>query len=71
MGYHLEGVYNEEGVLHMYSVYYIGIPEDNDNPKSENIKLCVFQYNINITLISEYDRYFIILDDSYQLCNIK
>ena len=35
MGYHLEGVYNEEGVLHLYNVNYIGLPGDNDNKKSE------------------------------------
>ena len=29
--YHLKGVYNEEGILHMYSVYYNELPEDNDN----------------------------------------
>ena len=31
MGYHLEGVYNEENVLHLSSVYYNGLPKDNDN----------------------------------------
>ena len=35
MGYHLEGVYNKEGILHLYNVNYIGLPEDNDNKKSE------------------------------------
>ena len=34
LGYHLEGVYNKEGVLHLYSVYYNRLPEDNDNFKS-------------------------------------
>ena len=71
MEYHLEGVYNEEGVLHISSVYYNGPPEYNDNSKSEYIKLCMILYNINITLILEYDRYCIILDDLYQLCDIK
>ena len=71
MGYHLDGVYNEEGVLHPYSVYYNGLTDYNDNSKSEYIKLCMIQYNINITLILEYDRYCIILDDLYQLCDIK
>ena len=51
MRYHLEGVYNEEGILHISSVYYNGLPEDNDNSKSEYIKLCMIQYNINIILI--------------------
>ena len=71
MGYHLEVVYNKEGILHLSSVYYNGLPEDNDNSKSEYIKLCIIQYNINITLILEYDRYCILLDDLYQLCDIK
>ena len=64
-------MYNEEGILHISSVYYNGLPEDNDNSKSEYIKLCMIQYNINIILILEYDRYCIILDDLYQLCDIK
>ena len=34
MGCHLEGFYNEVGILHMYSVYYNGLPEDNDNSKT-------------------------------------
>ena len=71
MGYHLEGVYNEEGILHLSSVYYNGLTQYNDNSKSEHIKLCMIQYNINITLILEYDRYCIILDYLYQLCDIK
>ena len=71
MGYHLEGVYTEESILHLSSVYYNDLPEDNDNSKTEYIKLCTIQYNINITLILEYDRYCIILDDLYQLCDIK
>ena len=71
MGYHLEGVYNEEGILYLYSVYYNGLTYYNDNSKSEYIKLCMIQYNINITLISEYDRYCIKSDDLYQLCDIK
>ena len=37
MGYHLEGVYKEEGVLNMSSVYCNGLPEDNDNSKSKYI----------------------------------
>ena len=67
----MEGVYNEEVVLHLSSVYYNGLLEENDNSKSEYIKLCMIQYNMNITLILEYDRYCIILDDLYQLCDIK
>ena len=35
LGYHLEGVYNKEGILHLSNVYYNGLPEDNDNNKSE------------------------------------
>ena len=71
MGYHLEGVYTEESILHLSSVYYNRLPEDIDNSKTEYIKLLMIQYNINITLILEYDRYCIILDDLYQLCDIK
>ena len=71
MGYHLEVVYNKEGILHLSSVYYNGLTEDNDDSKIEYIKLCMIQYNTNIILILEYDRYFIILDHLYQLCDIK
>ena len=66
-----EGVYNKKGVLHLSSVYYNVPTEDNDNSKSGYIKLCIIQYNTNITLILEYDRYCIILDGLYQLCDIN
>ena len=71
MGYNLEGVYNEEGILHLYSFYYNGLPEDNDNSKNLIYKICIIQYNITIILILEYDRYCIILDNLCQLCDIK
>ena len=31
LGYHLEGAYDKKGILHLSSVYYNGLPEDNDN----------------------------------------
>ena len=37
MGYQLYGVYNEESILHLSSVYYNGLTEDNDNSKSKYI----------------------------------
>ena len=49
MRYVLEGVCNKEGILHLSSVYYNGLPEDNDNSKIEYIKTCMIQYNIYIT----------------------
>ena len=55
----------------MSSVYYDGLPEDKNNYKSEYIKLCMIQYKLDIKLILEYDRYYIILDDLYELCDIK
>ena len=33
MGYHLEVLYNKDNILHMSSVYYNGLPEDNTNSK--------------------------------------
>ena len=48
-----------------------GLPEYNDNSNSEYIKLCMIQCNMNIKLILWYDKYCIILDDLYQLFDIK
>ena len=31
LGYHLEGVYNEEGILYMSNVYYNRLTEDKNN----------------------------------------
>ena len=71
MGYHLEGVYNQEGISYLFIVYYNRLPEYNDNSKSEYIKLCMIQCNMNITLILWYVIYCIILDDLYQIGDIK
>ena len=71
MGCHLEGLYRKEVILHLSTFYYNGLQEYNNNSKSGYINLCIIQYNINITLILEYDRYCKILDDLYQLCDIK
>ena len=53
MGYHLEGVYKEEGILHLSSVYYNGLPEDNGNPKYIYIYITMYDtilyyHSINI-----------------------
>ena len=71
MGYHLEGVYNQEGISYLSIVYYNALSEYNDNSNSEYIELCMIQSNMNIKLILWYDIYCIILDDLYQICDIK
>ena len=71
MGCHLEGLYRKEVILHLSTFYYNGLQEYNNNSKIEYKKICIIQHNINIKLILEYDMYCKILDDLYQLCDIK
>ena len=71
MGCYLEGLYKLEGILYLSSVNYNGIPEDYDYTKIEYIKRCIIQYKFDKTIIFEYDRYWIIVDDLYHLCDLK
>ena len=51
MGYNLEGMYNKEGILYLSSVNTNELPGDHDIYRSEYIKLCIIQYNIDIPLM--------------------
>ena len=71
LGFYSAGVYNKEGIYICLVSILMDYQKIMIMSKSEYIKLCMIQYNINIPLILEYDRYCIILDALYQICDIK